>query len=406
MATTLYIRLGSTPEQQVCWLARGDAATPSSRTETLQRLAEQGEAARLVVFAPAKALVTLAAEVPPLSGQRLRQALPYALEEQLAEDVEQFHFAHGQRDSEGSIPVIALAREQMEQWHTLFDSLDFHPHQLLNEALTLPWQEGEWSLLLEERTALLRTGRHRAHSVPLAQLPALLSLAWKQRKEETTPTLRVYDARATVDGLEPEIAAAVAGAVEYEKITDQLRLLAQGAEADAGINLLQGEFSRKEQLGKLWRPWRLTAMLLGGWLLLQVLMSIGQYFSLRSLDNELYASIEQVYRDTFPQAKNVVNPRLQMERKLAELRGGTGSNTFAALLAGTGPVLSGMKGVTLQSLRYKQGELELELNVAGLPLLDQIKSGLQSKRLSVEVRSATARGDRVESRIIVREGGA
>ncbi len=402
MATTIYIRLGEAPEQQVSWLARGDAATPSSRSETLSRVAEKSGGVRMVVFAPATTMVTLEAEVPPLSGQRLRQALPYALEEQFAEDVESLHIAHGVRNDEGFLPVVALNHEQMLQWQQLFASLELRPHLLINEALALPWQEGRWTLLLEPTQALLRTGPYSAQTLPLEQLPAVLALAWQQRNEGMTPTLQVYDSRAGDEGFDPGFEMTV----EYEAIAEPLRLFVQGMESVTPINLLQGEYSRKEQLGKVWRPWRLTATLAGVWLLLQSVTAVWDYFSLSSRDEKLYAAIEQVYRDTFPQAKNVVNPRLQMERKLDELRGGGGGTAFTHLLAGSGPVLADVTGVTVKSLRYKQGELELELDVEGLPVLDKLKSALQEKKLNVEVRSATARGDRVESRVVIREVGA
>ncbi len=402
MATTIYVRLGETPEQQVSWLARGDSATPTSRSEPLARVVEKSAAARLLVFAPATTMVTLEAEVPPLSGQRLRQALPYALEEMFAEDVESLHIAHGIRGDNGNMPVVALAHAQMSQWQKLFASVEFRPHQMVNEALALPWQEGEWSLLLEPHQALLRTGPYSGHSLPLEQLASLLKLAWQQWEGESKPSLRIYDSRPDTEDFDPGIDAATS----YERVVDPLRLLIQGMESAPVINLLQGDYSRKEQLGKLWRPWRLTAVLLTVWLVVQSVAAVWELISLRSRDNELYASIEKVYRDTFPQAKNVVNPRLQMERKLDELRGGGGGKAFSHLLAGSGSVLAASKGLTVKSLRYKQGELELELDVEGLPVLDQLKSALQEKKLNVEVRSATARGDKVESRIVIREVGA
>lgn len=402
MATTIYIRLGESPEQQVSWLARGDVATPSVRSEPLAKVVEKATGARLVVFAPATEMVTLSAEVPPLSGQRLRQALPYALEEQFAGDVESLHIAHGSRGDDGSIPVVALAHEQMQVWQKLFAAIEFRPHQMINEALALPWRDGEWSLLLEPQRALLRVAANTAQVLSHEQLLPLLTLAWGQREEGSTPILRVYDARPGEEGFDPGIDAAV----EYEQVVEPLRLMIQGMESVPAINLLQGDYSRKEQIGKLWRPWRLTAALAAVWLLLQSATTVWEYFALSSRDNELYAAIEQVYRDTFPQTKNVVNPRLQMERKLDELRGGGSGTAFTHLMAGSGPVLASAKGVKVQSLRYKQGELEFELDVEGLPILDQLKSALQEKQLNVEVRSATAKGDRVESRIVVREVGA
>jgi len=184
-----------------------------------------------------------------------------------------------------------------------------------------------------------------------------------------------------------------------------IALLAQGDLAQ-GINLLQGDFSRKEQLGRLWRPWRASAALLGAWLLLQGGMAISSYLSLSAEEQQLYAAIEQVYRDTFPESRNVVNPQVQMERKLAELKSGGSGSAFAVLLAASGPVLKEIDGLQLRNLRYKQDELELELELKDLPSLDRLKEALQQRQLAVDIRGASTRDNRVESRIALREAGA
>ena len=184
-----------------------------------------------------------------------------------------------------------------------------------------------------------------------------------------------------------------------------LRSLLSGGVNGATINLLQGAFSRREQLGKLWRPWRATAVLLAVWLLLMGSEAIVDYKNLVAEEGRLYQAVEQVYRDTFPEAKNVVNPKVQMEQKLKEFSGGSNGGAFVALLGASGPVIGGAKGVELRNLRYRQGELELELQLADLPALDALKETLQQQGLEVEIRNATSRNDRVEGRLAIRGMG-
>ena len=59
----------------------------------------------------------------------------------------------------------------------------------------------------------------------------------------------------------------------------------------------------------------------------------------------------------------------------------------------------------LQNLRYRQGELELELELADLPTLDSLKASLQQRGLEVEIRNASSRDNRVEGRVAIREMG-
>lgn len=403
MRNTFVIRLGGTPEASVSWQGRSEYGFAKEASGELREAALRSQGSRIVVLAPASPMMTCVAELPPTPAARLRQALPYALEEQFAEDVESLHFAMGKRDSDGKLPVVAVDRELMSRWQALFAEAELRPHVMLNEALALPWNEGEWSLLLQDDEALLRSGTAQAYNIPMAQLAPWLAVALHAR---TAPLSRIhiFDARqGDDDSVWREGLTGIE--IAYEKVDSTLSLLA-GADLSGSINLLQGDFSRKEQLGRLWRPWRATAAMLGVWLLLQGGMSVGNYFSLSARDAKLYAAIEQVYRETFPETRNVVNPRVQMERQLASLQGGGNGGAFVFLLAASGPVLGEIDGLELRNLRYRQDELELELELKDLASLDRLREALQQRRLAVDVRGATTRENKVESRIALRENGS
>ena len=56
-------------------------------------------------------------EVPVKAGAKLAQVVPYALEEQLAEDIENLHFAVGKRAQDSlTTPVAVVPRTLMENW--------------------------------------------------------------------------------------------------------------------------------------------------------------------------------------------------------------------------------------------------------------------------------------------------
>ncbi len=401
MPKTLFIHLGMSPDERVEWVVRDDNAAPVSGRGELREAALRGQGAKIVVLAPAGQMITAEAQLPPLQGGKLHQALPYAMEEQFADEVEHLHFAVGRRNAEGHYPVVALARTLLAQWLALFAEVELRPHVMLNEVLAIPRHEEEWSLLLRDEEAWLRTDADKGYVIPLPELAAWLTLA-VQEQGEPPAAIRLYDTRSEPM---PWQDAPVGVPVKEEKL-ESLPMLLSRCDPTQGINLLQGDFSRKEQLGKLWRPWRATAALLGLWLLLQGGMSVGRYFSLATEEERLYTAIEQVYRDTFPEARNIVNPQVQMERKLAELKSGGSAGAFSVLLATGGPVLKEIEGLRLRNLRYKQDELELELELKDLPSLDRLKQRLQAQRLAVDIRGASTRDDRVESRIALREGGA
>ncbi len=402
MQTTLYIRLGSEPQGEVCWLSRSAQGTSAVRHGELKEAALRSQGEKVAVLLPALPLLPLSATLPPLQGQKLRRAVPYALEEQLAEDVEGYHFALGKRQGDGSLPLLAVSLEQMVQWQDHFAEAELKPHACYNEAQLLPWQAGEMTLLLEADGALLRLSTFEGYSLPLEGMETLLELAL-QRAPEGLTTLRVFDARGD-DATAPRWQGALAELEQKYEVNNEPLTLFSVTQSAQAINLLQGEFSRKEQLGRLWRPWRASAALLAAWLLLQGTMAIMDYQHLAAEEVRLYEAAKQVYRDTF-NAKNVPDPKGQMEGKLAELQGGGGGGAFVSLLAASGAVLNSAKGVELQNLRYRQGELELELQLADLPALDVLKERLQQQGLEVEIRNASSRDDKVEGRLAIRGAG-
>ena len=402
MQTTLFIRLGDEAQDEVCWLSRNAQGAAAPRRGALREAALRAQGERVTVLLPARPLLPLTATLPPMPGQKLRHAVPYAVEEQLAEEVESYHFALGKRSEEGSLPLLAVAQEQMTAWQQRFAEAELKPHACYDEAQLLPWQPGEVSLLLEPQGALLRLSAHEAYSLPSEALETMLELALQGL--EAVTALRIFDARG--DEAQPPAWQGKLAQLEqhYEVVSEPLSLLSGGVNG-ATINLLQGAFSRREQLGKLWRPWRATAALLAAWLLLIGGQSIIEYQKLVAEEERLYRAVEQVYRDTFPEAKNVVNPKVQMEQKLKELSAGGNGGAFVTLLGATAPVLGSAKGVELHNLRYRQGELELELQLVDLPALDTLKEVLQQQGLEVEIRNATSRDNAVEGRLAIRGMG-
>ncbi|MGM0593469.1 MAG: type II secretion system protein GspL [Pseudomonadota bacterium] len=393
------LQLGESAGSPLRWWREGEVEPHLAESAEALADACAGEAVQLL--APATTMVTLQAPMPAMPAQRLRQALPYALEEQFAGDVEQMHFAHGPRDEAGNVPVVVVEDLLIQQWLALCEQAQLRPQGLYHEALSLPWSEGRWTLLLESERALLRTGAATGYALPGEQLGTLLQLAWEQRDPTTVEGVDIYDARG---GEEPPLPTLTGAVVEQHRCESPLALLCRGC-AQNPIDLMQGPYSRREKIGRFWAPWRATAVLLGLWLGLQAGLGIYGYLRLSGQDAELYSRTESIFRDAFPEVKNVVNPRVQMERRLQSLRSGGGSSPFTRLMTGMGQALKESDGVNLQGLRYRQGQLELELELDTLPQLDSLKAALEAEQLAVEVRSASARGERVEASLIL-SGGA
>ena len=99
MAEFLVIRLPAEPDAAAHWIAVDDNGTRRSPPVTgpLREAAKDVGERDVIVLVPATSVLTTVVDIPVRGGSRLLAALPFALEEQLADDVDTLQFAAGTR---------------------------------------------------------------------------------------------------------------------------------------------------------------------------------------------------------------------------------------------------------------------------------------------------------------------
>jgi len=421
MKKQLFIHLPATDGELAHWVLRDDSQ-PQGRLHSgsLDEATALAAGARVIALVPGSDVLLTSAELPGLGRQRLARAVPFALEERLADDVETLHVALGQRDDEGRLHNAVVSRERLENWMERCRAAGLQVDVMTSEVLGLPREMAandagpRWILLVREHQFLLRSGEQQGLAVELEALPVVLAAALDEAGERLPSAIevRVYGNDGFADSPQgqalAELCAQHALALDYRPVAEaDTLLLARGYREQAAINLLQGDYSRRQQLAQLLRPWRPALVLLGLWLALQLGAMGIEYQRLAAQNADMGARITALYREAFPEARKVVNPRVQMERKLEKLRAGGGSQGgLLPMLAKAGPVIQSSEGLKLRNLRYKDGHLDLDLEIGDLQALDRLKQGLGEKAgMAVEIVSASARDGKVESRLALRPGG-
>jgi general secretion pathway protein L len=159
---TLYIRLRSgdpAAETSYCIAAPGALASFPVQQAPLDTVLASAGVRRLIVLVPGAEVRLAAVSVPARQPAKVLQAAPYALEDQLAEDVETLHFALGPRQPDGQWPVAVTSRARMNEWLKPFQERGLKPDAILPETLCLPATEpGRWSALAEPDQITVRTG--------------------------------------------------------------------------------------------------------------------------------------------------------------------------------------------------------------------------------------------------------
>lgn len=405
MRAKIFIRFDAAKPDEAEWLRLDE---PARHELAVQRGSWQDAAAavvgcRIILLAPGAEVLLTAAAVPGGNRRQVAGAIPFALEEQVASDVEETHFAPGERRENGRINTAVVLKGRMDGWLEWLRGHGIEPDAIVPEPLALPWSADTWTVLCEGGKALVRSGRQSGFAADADNLAMLLRLALNEAGDARPERLRVM--RSADDPLAwPDLSVLESEFAEETIEAPALAVLARGYDEQSVIDLLQGPYSRREQLGRLWRPWRPAAALAAVWLLVLGGMTVADYVRLDGENKALMQEIEKTYLQAFPEARKVVNVRAQMEEHLKELRGGgPGGDDFLGLLAGIGPRLKETPGAELQRVSYNEGGIDIALLIADLQSLDQFKQRLAAQAgLSVDIQSAVNRDGRVEALLQVR----
>jgi general secretion pathway protein L len=411
MSETLVIRFRASEGAPASWLivdSNGARSGPVQSGPVADALtASQGR--RVVLLLPGSEITLAEPELPVRGGARLAQAVPFALEEQLASDVDTLHFALGARGA-GAIgtPVAVVGRGQLERWLTDCHAAGLEPNAAYSDATAVPITASGCTLLLDEGLLYVRRANGLPYVIDAEPLPAALDmvLGAPEAAPETGEHVTFYAAsadyehqRETIEALRERTAS-----LQVKLLPEgALPLLATQAVTGAGVNLLQGPFAPRSSLGTRFRQWRLPAALAAGVVLLFLMSQAVTLWQLHRADKALQAEIDQVAAEIFPGQK-VVDPVAQM-RGLANARAAGGASLLPALSL-LAQAMSQAPNAKIEAMSFRGNALELRLTAPSVESLDGIKQAMSREGISAELQSATPRGSAVEGRLQVRLGQA
>ena len=373
---------------------------------------------RLQLVVPANDMLITRARLP--AGARPRgAALAYAIEDRMAGDPDasdvlwlgeaaaQGGISHAERsisNGEGGTSqaargtpyaagaahaiVAALDRQGLAHWREALARADFGGYELHSEILLLPWTPGTWTLAWDGREGVLRTGALEGAATDQgdrSMAPLALRLALAQADERPSRIL-VYTAPSVHpgSGTAPDLAAweaqlglplQLAGPWDWRK-----------APADAGPALVSERRRWRGFTGTLPRL-RAAAWLAGAALALHALFAGLNWAVLAAEQRNLRQGMETRFRAEFPDAMAVVDPALQMRRKLAEARHAAGQpdgGDFLPMIDKVAQALAGLPPGSLRTLSFENGRMSLELPGVDETGLQRLRAALRDRGLGVD----------------------
>lgn len=402
MRDTLYLQLRDTaPDAPLAYAlaAAPPGAGAQAQHGTLEAILPLAAHRRVVAFVPGTDVRLAAVQVPARAPAKILQAAPYALEDQLAEDVDTLHFAIGAPgQADGSAhPVAIVARARMDAWLAPLRERGVRLDALLPETLCLPAPgDGRWTGLAEAGRVTVRTGAWTGFSCALDDLGTVLQIA----DPDGRASLRLFVAR----DVESDFSRAGRPVELLPGYASGLEVLARHWQPASSINLLQGAYSETQDWQRLAAPWRLAGVLAVAWLVLGATYHaadawrVGRELAAQNARN--FARCQQV----FP--KDCVNEALMpavVEQQARLLRPGAGGTApLFQLLATLGAALQATPGLTLESMQFREGALHLALTGSDLQALESLRAWYDARRdarLQVEAADAGAGGVQIRVKL-------
>lgn len=403
MPDSLLLRLPDTRHPQATWLATGGTASPESGPLGLAAARAGGRP--VIVLVPGADVLLTQAQLPPTrSSAKLQQLVPYALEEQLAEDIDTLHFAVGRRGESGRTPVAVVARRRMDEWLAALRAAGIEPAALYADTQLLPGNPTQAVALLEDEAVTVRTPSGDGVMLAADTLGEALELALA---DEATRGLILYTGAAEWErhGGEVEALRERFEALQVQRLAgDALELFARALGACEAINLLQGPYAPSRSLVAGWRAWRWAAVLLAALIAVHLIGQAAQLVVLHRRQRALDAQITQVFHSAMPGVHDAYEARRRMAQRLAEVRAGRAGGGFLDALGALAKTQPAARKTQLKALTFQSGTVTLQLSAPSIEALNQMTQSLSRQGWRARLTGGSVVHGRFEGGIRMQRG--
>ena len=421
MSEFLVIRLPESPDDPAEWIAVDSSGARRSPPASGQ-LADATAAAdgrQVIVLVPSAEVLTTSVEIP-VKGAKLQAALPYALEEYLAEDVDDLHFAAGARRSSGRTPVSVVSESKLDGWLSVLGAAGISPHSVVAESYGLARIPGTISMLLAEDSVFVNDGgdielvmQGVSPGDALAAIGALDDGADTDDEAEGSARLPrhvlVYCSASDDEKFQHDWIA-----IRQELDSLDVKLLPDGVTprlavtvaTGAGINLLQGRYAPRKEYAGLFRPWKYAALLALVFLLVGFAAKVTDYYRLTAQESALRETFNSEYQAMLPGAPETDDPLAVIDSLKRRIGAVDSAPVFLESMVELSRAIQQNREARIQAISFRGGVVDLRVTAPNVATLDGVQRAIgQSGQFRAAIQSTDQDGDRVSSRIQIQEVG-
>ncbi len=356
----------------------------------------------VTIVIPGEDVLFLTAEVPGKNRQRIQQAVPYVLEDSVIDDVDELHFAISNANDNARHNVSVINKKYFELIIHQLESANIFADAMVADYLLL---KGNNTLICDGARVLSnRTNLKSSLNIETYITTTINNVVDSDEnglaKDEAVKLIYCEKESKEDERIERLISNGSHNK-EFCNASYQLCLI-KNSSIENSINLLQGFYKKKKNWSRTGKTWLPVAALFLVWISIQGSLFVADYIGLSKQNKILNAEITKIYKSAFPKSRRIIDAKAQMQQKLASLkkRKGQSGRSFTEMLSNSARIFSKSQGLKIKSLRYYDGHINVELQIANLQALDKLKDQLnKEKGYKVEIQNASSGKEVVTARI-------
>ena len=369
-------------------------------TEMLEaeRLKEEGAAFQTTVLFSSEQVLLKTVEVPPKPTRQIMDAVPFLVEEVLADDVFDCFIAIGQRV--GDVLSVAVVEESLiSERLAQLNAHGLDPEFIGIDQDLLPEVQGQ--LMVTDTLAFLNTWSDEKVAIRSDQLKEVLPIFLGQDAGELT--IVDFTELETVEDLLKDSLILREESLSASETPFLAHLFNQSR--SQRINLRQGQYAFRSKSGAATARYKRLGLAAAFVFGLQMVLTAGQGFFLNQQATDLEQQAIALYQSVFPKDSNTRDMARRWRSRLSG-SGATNQVGLGALMEVVSQRLSG-SGLTLDNLNYNasRGDLVLQLSGRQSDQIMALAEGLMGAGFQAEIGTISQENAAVRGSLRIRTGG-
>src|SRR3989338_7261468 len=328
------------------WFEINDAGEVISRQHfsEISQCPKVNPDANLIVLYPGEKISIVTAKLPKMRASEKLQAIPFVIEEQLADNPEAILVTVGDTNTDGATIIGVTDKAAFETQITALHDANLYPRSLIPDFLALSWEAETWSVLVQNQMAIVRTDFQNGFSVDAKNL-----------------------------SIKPP------------------------------LNFLQGKYRPKTQSSDLRKNWMMCATSGAALITFLFLSQIAQWIYFQHQAIALENKVTEVYRTLFPNSKDVLEPHFRTASLLKKYTAAAQDSEFLKVFGIAGKTVLAFPSIHTQSIQFENHQLTLTVNAKNVDVLSEWSQSLRAQDMQVSQRVLSTAKDNLSAEMTVKE---